>query len=154
MFANTLLSVLMVASRECPGAEDSVRQHSTLVAQKPFAETYRPGHWQPAIRVSPKTPLSLALTNRTKTDISYSFLDGRAAERKIAPGDRVQINKVALPLDLAVFNSVRTEIINTGIKYDLVYKPSNNELQVTVAPASNSDSTTINVDKTGGVYLY
>ena len=139
MFANTLALVLTMAS---------------LVAQKPFASTYRPGHWQPTIRVSPKLPLSLVIENKTSTDINYSFLDGRAAERKIAPSDRVQINKVTLPLDLTVFNPVRTAIVDTGIKYDFVFDPALNQLQITVVPAKNSDSTTINIDGNGGVYLY
>lgn len=139
MLINTLTLVLVMAS---------------LVAQKPFSETYRPGHWQPVIRVSTKSSLSLVLTNKTPTEINYSFLDGRAAERRIAPGDRVQINKVTLPLDLTVFNPVRTAIVDTGIKYDFVFDPALNQIQITVAPAKNSDSTTINIDSNGGVYLY
>ncbi|GAA6617077.1 hypothetical protein [Scytonema sp. NUACC26] len=122
---------------------------STLKAQTPPASTYNPGNWQPVARVaSPKAPIELQLVNKTGLTLEYGLTD-LGFTGKLPPGSSTVRKGVILP-DFLLINAMEPLV---RLNYDVTV--NGNIVTVAIRQAgSGAGDTTINLQQTGGIYVY
>jgi hypothetical protein len=127
----------------------SLATTSVLKAQTPPAATYSPGDWQPVARVaSPKAPIEIQLINQTGLTLEYGLTD-LGFTGKLPPRSSTVRKGVILP-DFLLINAMEPLV-------RLNYNVTVNGNIVTVAirqAGSGAGDTTINLQQTGGIYVY
>jgi hypothetical protein len=120
-----------------------------LKAQTPPASTYNPGDWQPVGRVaSPKAPIELQLVNKTGLMLEYGLTD-LGFTGKLPPRSSTIRKGVILP-DFLLINALEPLV---RLNYDVTV--NGNVVTVTIRQAgSGAGDTTINLQQTGGIYVY
>lgn len=127
-----------------------------LVAQNPPAKTYQPGFWQPIARVNTNRPVEINIINETDINIEYDLTANEdIAPQSILPGDTAIIRKFPIPAYFLInpkSSSTDTSLFNLQFNVSA----TNNIVKVRIDKVSQETpgDSTLNLHKTGGIYVY
>lgn len=124
-----------------------------VLAQNQPARTYQPGYWQPIARVNPKNAVTVVLVNQTEMPLRYNFLDDRA-DANLRVGDRVELKRVALPINIAVYDPSPQAAAGEDVDLDYTVTVRNNAVVIYVQPVKSEGHRVVNISRSGAVYLY
>jgi hypothetical protein len=125
-----------------PARSQSVTQPSNVPVT---GETLK---WIPIARVDPAIATEVKLTNRSREPLEY-LITTHTDFRTLQPGESVKLLNSELPMFLNV-NAKRSIPLTYAVKVE-----GQRRIVVDVALSTSSQNdTTLNVDKTGAIYLY
>jgi hypothetical protein len=102
--------------------------------------------WEPLARVNLEKPFKIEISNSTNETLEY-LVTTQTNFRSIAPGEKVQLNSLPLPVFLNI-NATRA----IGVKYRLSVE--RNIVKVDLKLTGGQGDTTLNIDDKGAIYLY
>ncbi|MCY7391265.1 MAG: hypothetical protein LH647_07135 [Leptolyngbyaceae cyanobacterium CAN_BIN12] len=106
--------------------------------------------WQPIARINPAKPFQVQINNKTGIGLEYSSTTNEFPPRKLAASGTTTLNQLPTPIYLL--------ISPLDGRFNLKYTVStrNNLVMVTVTqlPDSNPGNTTVNIQETGGIFVY
>jgi hypothetical protein len=123
---------------------------SPTLAENPPAKTYQPGYWQPATRVNPTRPVIIQILNETSLVLEYGLTEQRGFTR-IQPGGSSRVNTKAPPMYLVIYPAQAERV---SLKFGVAVTGDNAiRITVQIAPKGSDGDLSINVDKTGAIYV-
>lgn len=106
--------------------------------------------WQPIARINPAKPFQVQINNKTGIGLEYSSTTNEFSPRKLAANATINLTQLPTPIYLL--------ISPLDGRFNLKYTVStrNNLVMVTVTqlPDSNPGNTTVNIQETGGIFVY
>lgn len=114
------------------------------------AATFQQSPWQPIARINPQKPYQVHLINQTGIELEYSSTTSEFSPRRLASGNSTVLTQLPLPIYLL--------ITPVDSRFNLKYSISaaNNAITIKVSqlPEGRPGSTTVNIQETGGIYVY
>jgi serine/threonine-protein kinase len=106
--------------------------------------------WQPIARINPQKPYQVHLVNQTGIELEYSSTTNEFPPRRLAASNRTVLTQLPLPIYLLI-NPVDSRF---NLKYNV--SVANNVVKIKVSQLSEDrpGSTTVNIQETGGIYIY
>ncbi len=143
MALNRWLMTLLLLSASLPML--SVAQLIT-----PSATSAQVSPWQPIARINPQKSYQVRLLNQTGIEIEYSSTTNEFPPRRLTAGNNTVLTQLPLPVYLL--------ISPVDARFNLKYSVSaaNNVVIVKVSqlPEGRPGNTTVNIQETGGIYVY
>ncbi len=106
--------------------------------------------WQPIARINPQKSYQVRLLNQTGIELEYSSTTNEFPPRRLAAGNNTVLTQLPLPIYLL--------ISPVDARFNLKYSVSavNNVVTVRVfqLPEGRPGNTTVNIQETGGIYVY
>jgi hypothetical protein len=118
-------------------------------AQNPPASTYRGGPFQPVARIDPAKAVQIKIVNKNTEPVEF-IVTTQTGFRRLAPGQSTQLSGIRLPAYLTI-SPIRDR---TAIRYVVTTDSKNNISIVEVYPAGTTGHRSLNIDQTGGVYIF
>ncbi len=118
-------------------------------ADTPPPATYRSGDFQPVARVNPGKPIRLQIVNKSGAPIDY-ILVTKTNSRRLESGQNAVLTGFSLPAYVNI-NPIRDR---TAIRYQVRVDDKNNTAIVEVFASSSGGQRSLNIDETGGVYIF
>ncbi len=134
--------------------------HSSLIqniiTQNPPAQTHQPGFWQPVARIDINRPITINLINKTGLIIDYTITDIKMEPVSINPDQTIILNNVKPSLYILVYpDSNNPDSSRIELKYEVQVTQENIvEVRIKTTEDSNNSNRTLNLQDTGGIYLY
>jgi serine/threonine-protein kinase len=106
--------------------------------------------WQPIARINPQKPYQVHLVNQTGIELEYSSTTNEFPPRRLTSGNRTVLTQLPLPIYLLI-SPVDSRF---NLKYNV--SATNNVITIKVSqlPEGRPGSTTVNIQETGGIYVY
>jgi hypothetical protein len=102
--------------------------------------------WEPLARINPAEPVTIVLNNQSTETLEY-LITTHTDFRRLAPGASTRLMVSDFPGFLNI-NAQRT----VGVKYSLTVEK--NQVTINLKLANDQGDTTLNIDRTGAIYLY
>lgn len=106
--------------------------------------------WEPIARINPRKPFQVQLDNQAGTTLEYASTTNEFSPRRLASGGTTVLNRLPLPVYLLI------SPINP--RFNLKYRVSVNQnsvyIRVQQLPENRPGNTTINIQETGGIFVY
>jgi hypothetical protein len=106
--------------------------------------------WQPVARINPSQPYTVRINNQTGIVVEYASTTNEFPPRRLAAGASTTLSKLPLPVYLLI------SPINS--RFNLKYRLTANQNVVTInvqqLPERSPGNTTVNIQKTGGIFVY
>jgi serine/threonine-protein kinase len=143
MVLNRWLMTLLLLSASLPMLSAAqVSTQSTASAQA--------SPWQPIARINPQKSYQVRLLNQTGIELEYSSTTNEFPPRRLAAGNNTVLTQLPLPIYLLVSP--------VDARFNLRYGVSaaNNVVTIKVSqlPEGRPGNTTVNIQETGGIYVY
>ncbi|MGI0491969.1 hypothetical protein ACN4EG_09160 [Alkalinema pantanalense CENA528] len=113
------------------------------------AEKSNEEFWVPAARVDLQKPAKIQLINKTQETLEY-LITTHTNFRRLAPGQSVMLSDFQPPVFVNI-NSLRD---SGNVEYSVTVDKSSNVANVEIKPTIGQGNRTLNLDKTGAIYLY
>jgi hypothetical protein len=109
-----------------------------------------PARWEPIARINSQKPYKIQLINQTDISLEYSSTTNEFPPRQIKPGGNIVLTQLPLPVYLLISPT------NPGpnLRYSLLVQNNIVTVKITLLPENNPGNTTINIQETGGIYIY
>ncbi len=106
--------------------------------------------WQPVARIAPTKPFQVQIINKTGIELEYSSTTNEFSPRRLAPSVTTTVKQLSTPVYL---------LINPlDARFNLKYTVSTRNNLVTVIVTQSSESrtgySTVNIQETGGIFVY
>ncbi len=119
-------------------------------AQVPSPTTPSTTFWQPVARVDPNRPVQIQIVNKSSETVEY-IVGTQTGFRQLAPGKSAQLSSIRLPAYLDI-NPIRDRVL---LRYQVSVPDSKkNQALVEVYGSSSGGQRSLNIDKTGAIYIY
>ncbi|MGC8710784.1 MAG: hypothetical protein ACP5RH_00170 [Leptodesmis sp.] len=106
--------------------------------------------WQPIARINPQKPYQVHLVNQTGIELEYSSTTNEFPPRRLAAGNRTVLTQLPLPIYLLI-SPVDSRF---NLKYSVSAANNVVTIKVSQLPEDRPGSTTVNIQETGGIYVY
>jgi hypothetical protein len=106
--------------------------------------------WQPVARITPGKPYQVQIINKTGIVLEYSSTTNEFPPRKLAPSATTTVNQ--LPASVYLLISPLNPRFN--LKYTVSTRNNLVTVTVTQLPESSPGNTTVNIQETGGIFVY
>ncbi|MEX0271701.1 hypothetical protein AB3R30_21495 [Leptolyngbyaceae cyanobacterium UHCC 1019] len=106
--------------------------------------------WQPIARINPTKPFQVQIINKTRLGLEYSSTTNEFPPRKLAANATTTLKQLSAPIYLLI--SPLDGRFN--LKYTVSTRDNLVVVTVTQLPDSNPGNTTVNVQETGGIFVY
>ena len=131
-----LLSTTMLPMMVIPG--DSVSAQPTGDA------------WQPLARINPKQPYTIRINNRTGVTVEYASTTNEFSPRRVASGATATLTRLPLPIYLLMSPATAT----SSLKLTVSANQNTVTVNVEELPEGAAGNTTVNIQQTGGIFVY
>lgn len=111
---------------------------------------YQASPWQPIARINPQKPYRVHLLNQTGVELEYSSTTNEFPPRRLAAGNTTTLTQLPLPIYLLI-SSVDSRF---NLKYNVSAINNVVTIKVLQLPEDRPGSTTVNIQETGGIYVY
>lgn len=131
---------------------------SSVFAQNPPAETYKPGFWQPVADFNPQKKVTIQLINQTEIPLEYG-ISGNENDvvDKVEAGKTGTLELSINSANIAVYPGISIDPDQPfTLKFDVKVDPKTNTINVNVTKGDRGfiGHRSINLQKTGKIYLY
>ncbi|MGQ9871549.1 hypothetical protein [Leptodesmis sp.] len=106
--------------------------------------------WQPIARINPQKPYQVHLVNQTGIELEYSSTTNEFPPRRLASGNRTALTQLPLPIYLLI-SPVDSRF---NLKYSVSAANNVVTIKISQLPENRPGSTTVNIQETGGIYVY
>jgi hypothetical protein len=106
--------------------------------------------WQPIARINPVKPFQVQIVNKTGIGLEYSSTTNEFPPRKLAANATTTLNQLPTPIYLLI------SPLDGRLNLKYTVSTRNNLVTVIVTQSSESRSgyTTVNIQETGGIFVY
>jgi hypothetical protein len=115
-----------------------------------FLLSSQPSPWYPVARIDPQKAYRVQILNQTGTELEYSSTTNEFPPRRLAVGNTTALTQLPLPVYLL--------ISPVDSRFNLKYTVSTNKNVVTIKvdqlPEDRPGNTTVNIQETGGIFVY
>ncbi|OUC13699.1 MAG: hypothetical protein B0A82_15445 [Alkalinema sp. CACIAM 70d] len=105
--------------------------------------------WVPAARVDNQKPAKIQLVNKTQETLEY-LITTHTNFRRLTPGQSVTLSDFQPP----VFININSLKDSGNVEYSVTVDKQSNVATVEIKPTIGQGNRTLNLDKTGAIYLY
>ena len=106
--------------------------------------------WQPVARIDPNKPFQVQIINKTGTGLEYSSTTNEFSPRTLASGATTRVSQLPTPVYLLI-NSLDSRF---NLKYTVSTRNNLVTVTVTQLAESNPGYSTVNIQTTGGIFIY
>ncbi len=106
--------------------------------------------WEPVARISPQKPFRVEIINQTGINLDYSSTTNEFPPRTVASGAKTSVQQLPLPVYLLI--SPANPRFN--LKYFVTTKDNVVTIKVLQGPDPTPGNTTVNIQETGGIFVY
>lgn len=106
--------------------------------------------WQPIARIDPQKPYKIQLVNQTGLEVEYASTTNEFSPRKLAPRQSTVLTRLPLPLYLLI-SPVNPQY---NVKNTVAAKQNLVTITIQPIPEGQPGNNTINLQTTGGIYVY
>lgn len=106
--------------------------------------------WQPIARINPQKPYQVHLVNQTGIELEYSSTTNEFPPRRLTSGSSTVLTQLPLPIYLLI-SPVNSRF---NLKYSVSAANNIVTIKVSQLPENRAGSTTVNIQETGGIYVY
>ncbi|MBD2329516.1 hypothetical protein [Alkalinema sp. FACHB-956] len=150
----TLTIVILEAMTLQPAVSSPVMANSqpiedTSITKLKESEKESDEFWVPAARVDIQKPAKIQLVNKTPETLEY-LITTHTNFRRLAPGQTVTLSDFQPPVFINI-NSLRD---SGNVEYSVTVDKKTNTATVDIKPTIGQGNRTLNLDKTGAIYLY
>lgn len=144
-------SVLLAAALVTIGSSgSSIAQVETAPSSSPTKPAASSADfWVPVARITPDKDAKIQIINQTGEVLEY-LITTHTDFRDLAPGQSATLTSLEFP----VFININYKRDSDNVDYSVSVDQKTNTLTVKVTPTTGQGDRTLNVDQTGGVYLY
>jgi hypothetical protein len=141
---SSLFAILVALSVVSPIAS------ATIAIAAPAKSVVTNSPWQPIARITPGRPYQMQILNQTGTTLEYGSTTSEFQPRKLAPGSSATVAQ----LPASVFMLISPVDARFNLKYTVTARNNLITVRVTQLPENQPGNTTVNVQETGGIYVY
>ncbi|PZV16642.1 MAG: hypothetical protein DCF22_05080 [Leptolyngbya sp.] len=125
---------------------DAIAAPATTMADTKMADS----SWQPVARIDPAKPYQVKIINKTGIGLEYSSTTNEFPPRKLAASGTSTLNQVPTPIYLLI------SPLDGRFYLNYTVSARNNVVIITVtqSPESSLGKTTVNIQETGGIFVY
>lgn len=106
--------------------------------------------WQPIARINPQKSYQVNLVNQTGIDLEYSSTTNEFPPRRLAAGNSAVLTQLPLPIYLLI-SPVDSRF---NLKYNVSAANNVVTIKISQLPEDRPGSTTVNIQETGGIFVY
>jgi hypothetical protein len=105
--------------------------------------------WTPVARLNINKPQRITINNKTGLPLDY-LITTHTNFRVLEPGKAVTLTNTEIPM----FLNINTQDSSSRVKYGVSVDKNSNILTVNVMLTNEDEHRTLNINETGGIYLY
>lgn len=114
------------------------------------AQTLAASPWQPIARITPGKPYTVRINNQTGTVLEYASTTNEFPPRQLQPGASSTLTNLPASVYLLI-SSVNPRF---NLKYQVSAKQNVVTVNVQQLPETSPGNTTVNIQNTGGIFVY